>query len=237
MELRTVVSFSLYGFVNKYIGGLLQNCKDINRIYPDFWIYVYIGVDVDKDILHDRFWPIRNLQFIETGQIGHINMSYRFIAIDREEVGVMFSRDCDSRINERDQFCIDEFLKSDKLFQIIRDHEQHKVLVLGGTFGIKKGALSFSLHNALLKHNDLKHMNEYDHDQQFLSNDIYPVVKKNTLVFDSFFNFQGETPIKIPLPYREVYGEKDHVGLRHMPVDLNDPFGEHGPWYPYSPSP
>jgi len=231
MELRTVVSFSLYGFINKYIGGLLQNCKDINRIYPDFWIYVYIGNDVDKHILNERFRSIRNVQFIETGRLGHINMSYRFIAIDRQEVGVMFSRDCDSRINERDQLCINEFLKSDKLFQIIRDHEQHKILVLGGTFGIKKGALPFSVHNALLKHNELKNMNDYDHDQQFLSSVIYPVVKRNMMVFDSFFNFQGETPIKIPLPYKEVYGGRDHVGLPHMPVNLNDPFGEHGPWY------
>ena len=236
MDLRTVVSFSLYGFVNKYIGGLLQNCKDINKLYPHFWIYVYIGNDVDKDILNEKFWSIRNLQFIETGELGHINMSYRFIAIDRPEVGVMFSRDCDSRINERDQFCMNEFLKSDKLFQIIRDHEQHGVLVLGGTFGVKKGALYFSVRDALLRHNELKKINEYDHDQQFLSIVIYPVVKEKTLVFDSFFDFPGETPNKIPLQYTEVYGEKDHVGLRHMPVDLNNPFGKHGPWYPcYSP--
>ena len=236
MNLRTVVSFSLYGFVNKYIGGLLQNCRDINRLSPEFWIYVYIGKDVDKVVLNERFSGIHNLQFIDTFKTGHINMSYRFIAIDREEVGVMFSRDCDSRINERDQFCINEFLNSDKLFQIIRDHEEHGVLILGGTFGIKKEALNFSIHKELLTTDETKKMNNYDHDQQFLSDVIYPVVKENTLVFDNFFNFPGEKPLKIPIEYKEIYGGKDHVGLRHMPVDLNEPFGEHGPWYPcYSP--
>jgi hypothetical protein len=227
--MRTVISFSLYGFVNKYIGGLLQNCRDINHIYPDFWIYVYMGNDFDRSILNGVFDSISNLKIIETGCQGHINMTYRFFAIDEENVEIMFSRDADSRLNLRDQYCINEFLKSDKRFQIIRDHPDHGALILGGTWGIKKGLIT-SVKQLFI--NSSLEFNTYDHDQQFLSNIVYPLVKNDALIFDEFLDFPGETRHRIDAVTEEIYGRKDHVGLQHMPVDLNDPFGEHGGWYP-----
>lgn len=227
--MRTVISFSLYGFVNKYIGGLLQNCRDINRIYPDFWIYVYVGDDFDRSILNGVFDSIQNIKFIETGCRGHVNMTYRFFAIDDENVEILFSRDADSRLNFRDQYCINEFLKSDKRFEIIRDHTQHRALILGGTWGIKKGLIA-SVKQLFI--DSARICNRYDDDQQFLSNVLYPMVKNDALIFDEFFEFPGETPRIIDVPYSEIYGGRDHVGLPHMPVDLNNPFGEHGAWYP-----
>ena len=137
--LRTVISFSLYGSVDKYIDGLLENCQQINSIYPEFWIYVYLGSDFDRTIMKNKFDDITNLLFIETEKSGHEVMSYRFFAIDRPEVGIAFSRDADSRINARDQYCINEFIKSSKRFQIIRDSISHGVEILGGMWGIKKG--------------------------------------------------------------------------------------------------
>jgi hypothetical protein len=226
--MRTVISFSLYGFVNKYIGGLLQNCRDINRIYPDFWIYVYMGNDFDRSILNGVFDSISNLKLIETGCQGHVNMTYRFFAIDDENVEIMFSRDADSRLNLRDQYCINEFLKSDKRFQIIRDHPQHRALILGGMWGIKKGLIA-SVKQLFVDSN--RKFNSYDDDQQFLSGIMYPLIKNDALIFDEFFVFPGEIRRIIDVPYTEIYDARDHVGLPHMPVDVNDPFGEHGGWY------
>lgn len=202
--LRTVISFSLYGDVQKYIGGLLENCKQINKIYPEFWIYVYLGNDFDRNIINEKFDNIRNLLFIETGKTGHEVMVYRFFAIDRPEVGIAFSRDADSRINARDQYCISEFLKSSKKFQIIRDSPSHGVEILGGMWGIKKGIdihiesqLNKFRHKAIFKHGT---------DQDFLAEYIYPRVKDHAIVFDQFFRYKGETPIRIPLAYDEHVG-------------------------------
>jgi hypothetical protein len=229
--MRTVISFSLYGNVNKYIGGLLENCVQINKIYPDFWIYVYLGNDFDISIFKDKFNLIRNLVWIETGKSGHEIASWRFFSIDRPEVGISFSRDCDSRINARDQYCINEFIKSDKKFQIIRDHPQHKIEILAGMWGIKKGLLNFKIQDKLFEFK-LKNKLEFGSDQLFLTRYIYPVVKNNSLIFDEHFKFPGETPIKIPISFELLYNEKQHVGIPHMPINLNNPFGEHGKWYP-----
>jgi hypothetical protein len=195
-NLRKVVSFSLYGNIYSYIQGLSENGKRINKIYPDFWIYVYLGNDFDKSVLDGRFDDIKNLLFIETGKSGHEVMSYRFFSIDRPEVGISFSRDLDSIINLRDQYCINEFIKSDKKFQIIRDCESHGLEIPGGMWGIKKGLLNFKIQDKLFEFK-LKNKLEFGSDQLFLSEYIYPVVKNNSLVFDEYFKFSGETPKKI----------------------------------------
>jgi hypothetical protein len=193
--LRVVISYSLYGLANQYIGGLCTNCEIINKTFPDFWIYVFVGNDFDHSII-EKLSEFNNIKIIKTGQPGHINMSYRFTAIDYDEVGIAFSRDCDSYVNRRDKYCIRKFLESDKKFQIIRENLSHRIEILGGMWGIKKGLLPFKM---------IDKMNEYyknitpmyGTDQQFLITVIYPTVRDYSQVFDEFFHFPGESPEKI----------------------------------------
>jgi hypothetical protein len=213
-DLRKVISFSLYGNVEKYIEGLSQNSKQINKVYPDFWIYVYLGNDFDKRILDNKFNDIKNLLFIETGKSGHEVMSYRFFTIDRPEVGISFSRDLDSLINLRDQYCINEFLKSDKKFQIIRDCQSHKTEILGGMWGIKKGLLNFNIEDRFALFKKESKLFQYGTDQQFLTKYIYPIVVNESLVFDEYFKFPRENPQKInaPIIYFPTTKGYDYVG-------------------------
>jgi hypothetical protein len=213
-NLRKVVSFSLYGNVQKYIQGLYENGKQINKIYPDFWIYVYLGNDFDKSVLDGKFDDIKNLLFIETGRSGHEVMSYRFFSIDGDEVGISFSRDLDSIINLRDQYCINEFIKSDKKFQIIRDCESHRTEILGGMWGIKKGLLNFKIEDKFNLFKKESNLFRYGSDQTFLSKYIYPIVVANAVIFDEYFKFPGETPRKIiaPVVYFPNTRGYDYVG-------------------------
>jgi len=212
-NLRTVISFSLYGNVTKYFQGLIENCKTINQSYPDFWIYVYLGNDFDRSILEGKFNEFKNLLFIETGKSGHEVMSHRFFSIDRPEVGIAFSRDLDSQVNLRDQYCINTFISSPKQFQIIRDNPVHATEILGGMWGIKKGLSSkiqdlfndFKMHNPVIKHGT---------DQIFLSKYIYPYVKYHAIVFDEYFHYLKESPQKIvaPVIYFPQTNGYDYVG-------------------------
>lgn len=195
-NLRVVISFSLYGKADLYIDGLVKNCEIIENIYPSFWKYIFIGNDFDKHIL-DKLNGYRNVRIIETGLSGHVNMSMRFTAIDYPEVGVAFSRDCDSFTNRRDIYCINGFLNSNKRFQIIRDHpESHKIEILGGMWAIKKGLLNFKLSDAISKF--YNHISPaHGTDQLFLKTIIYPVIKTDLLVYDDFAHFPEESPHKI----------------------------------------
>ncbi len=212
-NLRTVISFSLYGNVNRYLGGLIENCRQINKTYPDFWIYVYLGNDFDKKNLDGKFYQIKNLLFIETQKSGHEVASWRFFAIDRPEVGIAFCRDADSRINVRDQYCINEFIKSDKKFQIIRDHHKHGVAILAGMWGIKTG-ININFYSLFVKFKVENFKFEFGNDQDFLADYIYPRVRDHAIVFDEFFTYRGETRVKIPLPYDQHIGET--VYLYHI---------------------
>ena len=228
---KTVFSFSLYGNVNKYVGGLLENCKDINQLYPRCWIYVYLGNDFDQSIISNNFSDITNIKFIQTNCSGHKCALKRFITIDDPDVSVSFSRDCDSRINERDQYCINTFLASNKKFQIIRDHMSHHKEILAGLWGIREGLLPYKIRDLLERFETRFVDATFGSDQLFLRLYIYPLVKDNSLIFDSNGHFTTEIVQDIPIPHKEIYGCRDHAGFIHMPVNLNDPFGEHGPHY------
>lgn len=212
-KLRIGVSFSLYGNIQKYIGGLVENCKRINEVYPNFWIYVYLGNDFDRSFMDNKFNNIKNIEFIETGKSGHEVMSYRFFTIDRPEVGIAFSRDADSEINERDQYCINRFIESDYMFQIIRDNPAHGLFILGGTWGIKKGLLHDKIENLFNKYKSEKSVHKFGNDQDFLGYCIYPFVKDHSISFDKYFQFKGEYIEQIPLPIRvDPSGTQHFVG-------------------------
>jgi hypothetical protein len=227
---KIVISFSLYGNVNKYIAGLLENCRDINRIFPNFWIYVYIGNDFDHIILNEKFDSIQNLKFIYTNKSGHVNMSYRFTTIDEPDVYIAFSRDTDSRINNRDRYCINEFITSNKKFQIIRDHPEHHVRILGGAWGIKKGLLKIKIYDLLMNYAQHHNM-EFGDDQEFLSKYLYYKIREDALIFDDLHLYKDENVVTIKTGRETLFGKPDFVGNRVMPVNLNDPFGPHGEWY------
>jgi hypothetical protein len=216
-NLRVVVSYSLYGNAASYISGLRKNCELINEAFPSFWIYVYIGNDFDHSIL-DTLDGISNIKLIETGISGHKNMAMRFITIDYEEVGIAFSRDCDSFVNRRDKYCMTKFIESDKKFQIIRENLSHYTEILGGMWGIKKGLLNFKIVDKINEY--YKSITPaYGDDQRFLTQELYYHVRPYSQVFDEFFRFPHESPQKIDtgVPWTSY----THVGAdTHMELAL-----------------
>jgi len=217
---RIVFSYSLYGNADVYIYGLYRNCKVINAIYPSAWIYIYIGNDFDKSILQFITHNVQNVKYIETYVSGHLNMIHRFTSIDYPEVSIAFSRDADSIINERDVYCINTFMNSNKRFQIIRDNVAHDAEILGGMWGIKRGLLRSNIKDLINDFSLTKHplAGLRGYDQTFLKNVIYPIVKDDSIVFDEFFQYHGETPIRINcgVPYSNI----NHVGSVYIPTEI-----------------
>ena len=114
------------------------------------------------------------------------------------------------RINERDQWCINEFLKSSKKFQIIRDSPSHGVEIPGGMWGIKKG-LVIHIQNSLERFKTKTNIFKHGTDQDFLAEYVYPRVRDHAIVFDGFFQYRSEFRVTIPLPYDEHVGAPIYV--------------------------
>jgi hypothetical protein len=143
--------------------------------------------------------PIIKLIFVERKQKNK-NMFDRFTAIDDPECTIMFVRDADSRIHERDIGCIEDFISSDKLLHIIRDHPYHKSLIMGGLWGIRKSALQTPLTDIIKEWVSDKTDFRYLLDQEFLNEMLYPVLKANSMIHDRFNLFEPRdklTPFRI----------------------------------------
>ena len=113
------------------------------------------------------------------------SMFWRFYPASENNVDIMISRDCDSRLSIRERLAVEEWIKSDKGFHIMRDHPYHKTEILGGMWGVKKRVLPNmkSDIDEFLK-------GEYKNiDQEFLAKVIYPLIKDNSIEHDEFFNY------------------------------------------------
>ena len=72
------------------------------------------------------------------GNISHIfPLNWRFLPAIDDQVELLFVRDLDSHISQREVDAVQEFLNSTEDFHVMRDHPQHDVPILGGTWGIK----------------------------------------------------------------------------------------------------
>jgi hypothetical protein len=182
------ISFSLYGNQPKYSEGVLSNLEIIRDLYPDWNAIVFCD------------WNIPALLVIKMRSLGavvrirddswHTNgMFWRFYAARDFTYSCVIFRDADSRINERDMAAVAEWLRSGKTLHIMRDHPNHLAPILGGMWGLRINErlpqLSFS--------KMLNFGNGIGQDQEFLAKFIYPALKTDVFVHDSFFWFESKT--------------------------------------------
>lgn len=194
--MKKIICFSLWGDNYRYTGGALQNI-DLAKIYfPDWICRFYVG-DNTPEILISKMQSNLNVEIIRMNdKCDWTGMFWRFLGASDPNVDIMICRDVDSRLIRRDKLAVDEWLKSDKLFHIIRDHQYHSVPILGGMWGARGGIL--------LKIKDL--ISNYDKgdfhgvDQNFLGEKVYPLIRNNALVHDEFFEKK---------PFPEEAGPRD----------------------------
>jgi len=183
--MKKVISFSLWGDNPKYTVGAIKNAELIDTIYPGWIGRFYCGKSVPIDII-EILKTYTNVEVIEMEENGDWSgMFWRFYAC--EDSDVMISRDTDSRLNLREKNAVDEWLNSDKDFHIMRDHPYHNALILGGMWGVRNGILKNIV-------DLIKNYNKGDFwqvDQNFLSEQIYPIVVNSSFVHDSYHNINS----------------------------------------------
>lgn len=197
-NMKKIISFSLWGDNPKYTIGAIKNANIALTIYPDWICRFYIGKSTPIDII-EELKTKKNVEVIEMEHQGEWNsMFWRFLPISEDDVELMISRDCDSRLSMREKYCVDEFINSDKKFHRMLDHPWHNG-IMGGMWGAKKGILS-NMKNLI---DGWSKTNEWQTDQSFLNTIIAPIVLETTLTHDSInlqnfptkrenYNFVGE---------------------------------------------
>lgn len=203
-----VISFCLYGNTEKYFGGALRNAEMKDDFFPDWEMRLY----------HDSSLNLDNIKKLEKLNVNLINtenqtdglyyptekdsktygMFWRFLPASDSNVEYFTSRDCDSRLTEREVCAVNEWIDSDKPFHIIRDHPGgHGWVINGGMWGCVGGFIE----NIDQSTREFLKVSSWAHqqaaDQWFLKECIYPVVKDYALIHDEYFNYEGTAiPIK-----------------------------------------
>lgn len=211
-----VISFSLWGdnnvkhcSCNDYFIGAIKNAKLALKIYPDFECWFYIHKETVPENIINELKNISNTKIIfKYGDLNKIKpMTWRFESIDDPEVEINLSRDTDTRFLLREKLAVQEWIKSDKIFHIMRDHPHHTFCILGGMFGVKKNNIIKSWKNLI--DTTITQNTNRDYDQTFLKNIIYPKILNYCFVHSSFNIFKNEYYKPFPISYCDKFL---HVG-------------------------
>lgn len=189
-----------------YYDGLLENIQLIEKHYPDWRVYVYLGADVPLQFVEYLQTRYANVVTRLTGVLGYENTVRRFFTIDEPDVETMFVRDCDSRVHWRDRWAIDAFLtRTTRSVLIIRDHPEHSGMA-AGTWGIRKRGLRQSMQSLFEQwepihygSGDPSNVRGYGIDQNFLANKVYDLYANDIFVVHSFGKvYPNEIGINLP---------------------------------------
>jgi hypothetical protein len=208
---KKIISFSLWGENPKYTIGAIKNAELAKSIYPGWICRFYCGKSVPKEIINS-LKEFDNTEVIDMDEIGNwTGMFWRFNAC--EDSDIMISRDTDSRLSKREKSAVDEWLNSDKNFHIMRDHPHHNIEILGGMWGCRNGILNNikELIDGFLKGD------YWQVDQYFLRQKVYPIIKDDCFVHDSYFISESNRK-KFPTERinKEFVGDVfDENGIRH----------------------
>lgn len=204
--MKKIISFSLWGENPVYNVGAIRNAELAKEIYPEWICRFYYGRTTLSETL-EKLKSFDNVELVDMEVDGDwTGMFWRFYPASDEDVDVVIVRDCDSRLNMREKYAVDEWLVSDKGFHIMRDHPAHGTEILGGMWGSKKGTIK----NIKLLINEYIKGNFWQVDQNFLREKIYPIVRLDSMVHDEYFENK---------PFPKFRENKTFVGQAFNEID------------------
>lgn len=214
--MNKTVSFSLWGNNPKYTVGAIKNAELTQKYFKDWKLKYYVGNCVPNPILY-ALEEFSNVQIIQKGDSGDwTSMFWRFDACYDDDSDVVIFRDTDSRLAAREEEAVNEWLKSDKTFHVMRDHPFHKFPMLGGMWGFKKSD-KYDMKGMLQDFMKNRASNRYGTDYEFLGDVLFPKIEKDTLVHDEFFGGKPFPTKRNGLEFvGQVFNEKDETVQEHL---------------------
>ena len=189
-----VFSYCIYNYDLKYYLGLLENIKIINEYYPSYYIYIYYGENCLFNLIEKIAIVFNNVKIFPTNKNGFINTFIRYKPVLDDDVEITIIRDADSEVNERDRWCINDFIlkksnnENNYYYNTIRDHYWHKNNLLAGMSMLCKNDISYvrlkeEFSNIFIDIDNKEHNYGYGCDEIILKQKIYPIIKDNFLVY------------------------------------------------------
>jgi hypothetical protein len=193
-----------------YTTGMIKNAEHIPRRFPGAEVWIYIADDVPTHV-RTTLQTLPAVRVIDVPRTQErMNSFDRFLAADILSIhGILFIRDADSRVHERDATCIEDFLlDSTKQLHIIRDHWYHTQHIMAGMWGVRKD-ISLSM-KSLIEHHTTTLSHKYLGDQHFLRDTIYPRYTHSVMIHDDYHHIDPtipRTPFRVPIVDNQFVGQ------------------------------
>lgn len=205
-----IFSYCIYDYDLKYYLGLIENIKIINKYYPDYYVYIYYGTNCLVNLIEKIVVIFKNIKVFPTNQNGSINMLLRYNPILDNDVEITIVRDADSEVNERDRWCIDNFLntKNHFYYNTIRDNYWNKSKLSGGMTMLCKNNINYQKlrdkYIQIINLDNIKKNFDYGSDENVLNEYLYPIIKDNLLVYTNIFAYNDEKHENINFPNNNI---------------------------------
>ena len=221
--MRKIISFSLWGDKPIYTVGAISNAVLAQTIYPDWICRFYIHRPSVPKYVIEELAKQPNVELVDMPEdIGWSAMLWRFYPATEDNVSVMISRDCDSRLSLREKACVDHWLNESKRnVMTIRDTCVHQSQMMGGMWGVKDGFLKFIKPYLDRLIEQTKHTAIKGVDQDFLNTKIYLYALG---ILNLNFDIISKTVEIIPesqfVSYDDIaFGVKRFGDMEHRPHD------------------
>jgi hypothetical protein len=209
-----------------YYGKFTNISRDLKTLYPGWLMRIYHDDSIDRSVIcevecakdnNENFFdnvdfcdvtkmPGDGLDASEEWSADYMHpMKYRWLAAGDSFVDVMTSRDSDGIMIKREVYAVKDWFDSGKYGHIMRDHPAHFTFILGGMGGLYNARDRFKSSLIYSKLIDEKISAVFhtkgtpyikSRDQDFLSDHVYPIIRDNMLVHDSYFcqHFKDSVP-------------------------------------------
>jgi len=180
-----VISFCLWGKDPKYNVGALANAKLALEVYPGWECWFYCRNDADGATMLE-LTQMDHCRVIFVDKPGSwTGMFDRFQPCIDSGVEAFISRDCDSRLTAREAAAVNQWMETPWPFHAMRDHPHHTVPILGGMWGMKRGAISPMVLESSMDEWDQE--DRWQTDQEWLTQEIWATHKLRFLCHDDGF--------------------------------------------------
>lgn len=172
---KKIISFSVYGNKDKYVGGMFENLKRAKIIYPGWRVRIY--TETKHPAIRD--FKLFGAEIAECGSNDvHSGAFWRFFAAEDPEAELVIFRDSDSRLGNKEKAAVDDWIASGRKAHLMFDHQHHVPAgVMAGMWGVKGGVLP-GIKDAIIAYGQkIAHM-----DTRFLEQWVYPKIKGSHLV-------------------------------------------------------
>jgi len=207
---KNIISFTLFGNIPKYCENAIYNAKKASTIYPSWSCRFYCAQNVPAQVIQ-RLKDNGAEVIIKPIPIDIKDMLFwRFLVMSDKNIDRYLVRDCDSVINQREAIAVEEWIKSNKSFHIMRDFYTHTDLIMAGMFGGVSGIFN-NIEELIKNFHSQVHSSRTHLDQKFLSQKVWPTIKNDVLIHDSCFH--DENTLSIDFPQTPNQDKNFHVGI------------------------